>query len=205
MTRRASRKWLSEHGRDPFVRKARADGYRSRAAYKLQEIAEREGLLLRGQRVLDLGAAPGGWSQVAASRVGPRGRVFALDLLPMEELPGVCFVQGDFDHAETRERLGAAMDDEPADLILSDMAPNLEGVGAADAAKSLRLAESVFAFAPGWLTTGGALLIKVFEGPETRCLRQELMQKFSSVRVRKPAASRAKSSEIYLMAKGFGL
>ena len=197
--------WISEHGRDPFVRMARADGYRSRAAYKLQEIAEREGLLRKGQRVLDLGAAPGGWSQVAASRVGPRGRVVALDLLPMEALPGVHFVQGDFGDAGTRAKLREAMGGKAADLILSDMAPNLQGIGVADAAMSLELAESVIAAAPEWLVSGGALLMKVFESPETRCLRRELMQRFSAVRVRKPAASKASSSEIYLLAKGFGL
>ena len=196
---------MSERGRDPFVRKARAQGYRSRAAYKLLEIADREGLLRKGQRVLDLGAAPGGWSQVAASRVGPRGRVVALDLLPMEALPGVRFVQGDFGDAATRRELREAMDGEAADLILSDMAPNLEGIGVADAAKSREIAGWVIAAAPEWLVSGGALLIKVFESPETRRLRRALMQMFSSVRVRKPAASKARSSEIYLMAKGFGL
>ena len=196
---------MSERGRDPFVRQARAQGYRSRAAYKLLEIADREGLLRKGQRVLDLGAAPGGWSQVAASRVGPRGRVVALDLLPMEALPGVRFVRGDFGHAATREALREAMEGEAADLILSDMAPNLEGIGVADAATSLELAERVIAAVPEWLASGGALLAKVFESPETRRVRRELMQMFSSVRVRKPAASKARSSEISLMAKGFGL
>ena len=196
---------MSEHAKDPFVRRARADGYRSRAAYKLQEIAERERLLTRGQRVLDLGAAPGGWSQVAASRVGPQGRVVALDLLPMEPLPGVRFVRGDFGDPDTRTRLREAMAGAAADLILSDMAPNLEGVKLADAAVSLDLAGSVAAAAPEWLASGGAVLIKVFESPGTRDLRRELRLRFSSVRVRKPAASKASSSEIYLVAKGFGL
>lgn len=205
MTRGRSRRWMSERGRDPFVRKARAEGYRSRAAYKLMEIADREGLLRKGQRVLDLGAAPGGWSQVAASRVGPRGRVVALDLLPMDALPGVRFVQGDFGDAAARRELREAMGGEAADLILSDMAPNLEGIGVADTATSREIAERVIAAAPEWLVSGGALLIKVFESPETRGLRRELMQRFSSVRVRKPAASKPRSSEIYLMAKGFGL
>ncbi len=205
MTRRRSRDWISQHDRDPFVRKARAEGYRSRAAYKLLEIADREHLLRPGERVLDLGAAPGGWSQVAASRVGRRGRVVALDLLPMDALPGVRFVQGDFGDAATHEALRDAMEGEAADLILSDMAPNLEGIGVADTAMSLELAEGVIATAPRWLVSGGALLMKVFECPETRGLRRELMRRFSSVRVRKPAASKPRSSEIYLMAKGFGL
>ena len=204
MRRRPSR-WVSEHGKDPYVRRARAEGYRSRAAYKLQEIADREGLLRKGQRVLDLGAAPGGWSQIAASRVGPRGRVVALDLLPMEPLPGVRIVQGDFGDAGTRGELREAMEGEAADLILSDMAPNLEGVKVADATMSMELASSVIAAAPEWLDAGGALLVKVFESPDTRCLRRELSLNFSSVRVRKPAASKPSSSEIYLMAKGFGL
>ena len=205
MTPRRSPRWASERAKDPFVRRARAEGYRSRAAYKLQEIAERDALLGPGQRVLDLGAAPGGWSQVAAARVGPRGRVVALDLLPMKALPGVRFVQGDFGDAAVRARLREAMEGEAADLILSDMAPNLEGVKAADAAMSLDLATGVVAAAPEWLAVGGALLLKVFEGPDTRGLRRDLMREFATVRVRKPAASRARSSEMYLMARGFGL
>ena len=196
---------MAEHRRDPFVRRARAEGYRSRAAYKLREIAEREGLLRSGQRVLDLGAAPGGWSQVAAARVGPRGRVVALDLLPVAPLPGVHVVQGDFMDPATRARLREALRGDAVDLILSDMAPNLEGVKAADAARGLEMAENVIALAPGWLAAGGALLLKVFEVPGLHRLRGDMMRSFSSVRVRKPAASRARSSEIYLMAKGFGL
>ena len=196
---------MTEHLGDPFVRQARAAGYRSRAAYKLQEIAEREGLPRSGQRVLDLGAAPGGWSQVAAARVGPRGRVVALDLIPMAPLPGVHVVQGDFMDAATRARLHEALQGDAVDLILSDMAPNLGGIKAADAAGGLEMAENVIALAPEWLAAGGALLLKVFEVPGIHRLRRDMMRSFSSVRVRKPAASRARSSEIYLMAKGFGL
>ena len=205
MTRRRSRRWISDHVRDPFVRRARADGFRSRAAYKLLEISQREGLLRRGQRVLDLGAAPGGWSQVAASRVGPSGRVVALDLLPIEPLPGVEAVRGDFMDPALRARLLEVLEGRPVDLILSDMAPNLEGVRSADVARSLEIAGNVVGLAPEWLVPGGALLIKVFEAPEIHCLRREMRRHWSSVRVRKPAASRARSTEIYLIAKGFGL
>ena len=205
MTRRRSRWWIEEHRNDPFVRKAGEQGYRSRAAYKLQEMDQREKLLRKGQRVLDLGAAPGGWSQYAAPRVGPQGRVVAVDLLPMEPLAGVCIVQGDFCDAGTRTRLCEALGGAAADVILSDMAPNLEGVKAADAAMSLSITTSVFAAAPEWLAPGGALLMKVFEGPGVSSLRRNMTQDFLSVRVRKPAASRARSSEIYLMAKGFRL
>ena len=155
--------------------------------------------------MLDLGAAPGGWSQVAASRVGPQGRVVALDLLPMQSLPGVRVVQGDFMDAGVRARLRDALNSAAADLILSDMAPNLEGVKAADAARGLEMAYNVVALAPQWLVAGGALLVKVFEAPGTQCLRRDLARTFSSVRARKPAASRARSSELYVMAKGFGL
>ena len=205
LTRRRSRRWIEDHRGDPFVRKAREQGYRSRAAYKLQEIAGRDRLLRSGQLVLDLGAAPGGWSQIAASRVAPRGRVVAVDLLPMDPIPGVLIVQGDFRDAGTRSRLREALDGGRADLILSDMAPNLEGVRSADAAMSLSIATSVFEAAAEWLAPGGALLVKVFEGPEVSTLRRSMTQAFVSVRVRKPEASRARSSEIYLMAKGFGL
>ena len=205
MTRRRSRRWIEEHRGDPFVRKAREQGYRSRAAYKLQEMAERERLLRSGQVVLDLGAAPGGWSQIAASRVAPRGRVVAVDLLPMDPIPGVFIVQGDFRDADIRTRLREALGGGRADLILSDMAPNLEGVKSADAAMSLSIATSVFEAAAEWLAPGGALLVKVFEGPGVSVLRRSMAQAFVSVRVRKPEASRARSSEIYLMAKGFGL
>ena len=205
LTRRRSRRWIEEHRGDPFVRKARAQGYRSRAAYKLQEMVERERLLRSGQLVIDLGAAPGGWSQFAASRVAPRGRVVAVDLLPMAPIPGVVVVQGDFRDAGTRTRLREALGGGRADLILSDMAPNLEGISSADAAMSLSIATSVFEAAPEWLVPGGALLVKVFEGPGVSVLRSGMARAFVSVRVRKPKASRARSSEIYLMAKGFGL
>lgn len=155
--------------------------------------------------MLDLGAAPGGWSQVAASRVGPRGRVVALDLLPMQALPGVHVVQGDFMDAGVRARVRDALGGDAADLILSDMAPNLEGVKTADAARGLEMACNVIALAPEWLVAGGALLVKVFEAPGVQCLRRDMTRTFASVRARKPAASRARSSELYLMAKGFGL
>ena len=198
------RRWVKEHRDDPYVRRAKAAGYRSRAAWKLTEIAEREGLFRAGQRVVDLGAAPGGWSQVAACRVGPQGRVVALDLLPMEPLPGVCVVQGDFNDTGVRAHLRDALGGE-ADLILSDMAPNLGGIGAVDAARCLSLAEAVLSVAPQWLAAGGALLLKVFEGAEIHSVRRRMARDFSSVRVRKPAASRARSSEVYLVARGFGL
>ena len=205
MAGRRSKRWMREHGRDPYVKEAKAAGYRSRAAYKLLEIVECERLLRRGQRVIDLGAAPGGWSQVAASRVGPHGKVIALDVAPMSPLAGVQILQGDFRHPGVRAMLRQTLGSGGVDLILSDMAPNLGGIKAVDGPRSLSIARDVLDLVPQWLIPGGALLLKVFDGEEVPCFRRDVGRNFASVRVRKPAASRARSSELYVVAKGFGL
>lgn len=205
VAKRGSQRWMREHGRDPYVKKAKAVGYRSRAAYKLIEIVECERLLRRGQRVIDLGAAPGGWSQVAASSVGPRGKVIALDVVPMSPLADVHVLQGDFRHPDLRAMLRQVLGTGGADLILSDMAPKLGGIKAVDVPRSLSIARDVLDLAHQWLIPGGALLLKVFDGGEVHCFRRDVARNFASVRVRKPAASRTRSSELYVVAKGFGL
>jgi 23S rRNA (uridine2552-2'-O)-methyltransferase len=193
---------MQEHVTDPYVRRANSEGYRSRAAYKLMEIDERDHLLRPGMVVADLGAAPGSWSQVAAERVGPKGRIFALDLLPMEPIPGVEFVQGDFTEdaalAELEARLGGAA----VDLAMSDMAPNMSGVGLVDQARSIYLAELALEFATQHLKPGGNFLVKVFQGEGFMAYRQEMATRFRSLQVRKPKASRDRSAEVYLLGVG---
>ena len=155
--------------------------------------------------MIDLGAAPGGWSQVAASRVGPHGKVIALDVVPMSPLADVHVLQGDFRHPDLRAMLRQVLGTGGADLILSDMAPKLGGIKAVDGPRSLSIARDVLALAHQWLIPGGALLLKVFDGGEVHCFRRDVARNFASVRVRKPAASRTRSSELYVVAKGFGL
>lgn len=198
---KSSQAWLKRHVNDPYVHRAQALGYRSRAAFKLLEIEARDKLLARGQVVVDLGAAPGGWSQVAAEKVGPAGRVFALDLLEMAPLAGVTFIQGDFTTdaalaALERELAGAAVD-----VVLSDMAPNLSGIAATDQARSVALCELAVAFALERLKSGGALLMKGFQGAGFPELLAEMRREFATVASRKPDASRNQSSEMYLLAR----
>lgn len=198
---RRSRRWLSEHRRDPYVQRARDEGFRSRAAYKLLEVDQRDRILSPGATVVDLGAAPGGWSQVARQRVGAQGRVFALDILEMEPLPGVTFVRGDFTEPEPEAALDECLGGRPVDVVLSDMAPNLSGVAAMDAARSSALAELALAFAQARLAPGGTLLMKVFQGEGFDALRRSMLESFEGVRVRKPDASRARSPEMYLLGR----
>lgn len=202
MKRRSKGRWIREQDSDPYVKKARAEGFRSRAAYKLLAIDERDGLLRRGSTVVDLGAAPGGWSQVAARGVGTQGRVFALDILPMEPLPGIDFLCGDICAAETRAALRARLGARRVDLVLSDMAPELSGVNVTDQARSMELAGLAHEFSRALLHTGGTLLLKVFQGPDLPGFRRLLGEDFERVSVRKPPASRARSGEIYLLARG---
>lgn len=202
---RQSRRWLREHRDDKFVKDARREGYRSRAAYKLAQLDERDDLFARARVVVDLGAAPGGWSQVAAERVVPGGAVVALDMLPMEPLPGVHFVQGDFGEPATLARLVEVLEGREVDLVLSDMAPNMTGVRAADQARAMALAELALEFAGNHLVTGGGLLVKAFHGAGYEAFLAALRAEFRSTRVRKPAASRTRSSETYLVAKGYGV
>ena len=183
------------------MRKARAQGYRSRAAYKLIEVNSRERLLIPGFRVADLGAAPGGWSQVAAEGVGPRGKVVAVDLLEIAPLPGVAVLRGDFRDEATQAQLGSVLGGGKFDVVLSDLSPNLSGIAVADQARAAELTRSVIDFSRAWLQPGGAVLLKVFQGAEFEALLREVKERFRSVRVTKPAASRGESRETYVVAR----
>jgi 23S rRNA (uridine2552-2'-O)-methyltransferase len=199
---RTSKAWMREHVEDPWVQKARAEGWRSRAAFKLMQIDARDRLLRPGARVVDLGSTPGGWSQVAVKAVGRQGRVVAVDLLEMVPIAGVHFLQGDFERDETVEAVRALLDGRAANLVLSDMAPNLSGIGAADQARMAGLAEAAAQFALEVLTPDGAFLTKVFHGVGFDALLRDLRGAFRTVAVRKPEASRGRSPETYLLARG---
>ena len=207
MTRRSrsSGRWLQEHFADPYVQRAQAAGWRSRAVFKLEEIDRRAHLLKSGAVCLDLGAAPGAWSQYARQRVGAKGRVVATDLLPMAELAGVEFVQGDFREEEVFERILALLPARGVDLVLSDMAPNLSGVDVIDQPRSMHLAELALAMAERLLKPGGSALIKVFQGAGFKELLQAARGKFSEVKLMKPLASRSRSPESYLLAMQYRL
>lgn len=200
---KSSKQWLKDHARDPFVKKARGSDFRSRATFKLQELDAQDRLLKPGQVVVDLGAAPGSWSQYAVQRVGPSGRVIAVDILPMAPVRGVEFIQGDFTDDAVFERCLDALGGAPVDLVMSDIAPNITGVRVTDQARSLHLAELVLAFAGQTLKPGGDLLIKLFEGAGTDAYRRELVQRFQRVTIRKPKASRGASREFYVLARGY--
>jgi 23S rRNA (uridine2552-2'-O)-methyltransferase len=202
MGRVRGKDWIKEHVADAYVKRARAEGKRSRAAYKLEQIAERDRLLRPGLIVVDLGAAPGGWSQVAAARVGPRGRVVALDVLEMTGLAGVTFIQGDFHDDQTVEQLERALGGEKVDLVLSDMAPNMSGIASSDQARALGLAELALDFALKHLKPQGNFLVKLFQGAGFDSFLNTLRGHFAAVAVRKPEASRSRSSEVYLVGKG---
>lgn len=193
---------MREHVTDPYVRRAKHEGFRSRAAFKLTEILEKDKLVRPGMLVVDLGAAPGGWSQVLAPLVGPSGRVIALDLLEMEPVRNVEFILGDFSEAEPLARLEQTLGGRSADLVVSDMSPNISGVAMVDQARSMLLAELALQFAEKWLKPGGSLLVKAFQGEGMDAYRKQLSGAFSSVAVRKPKASRDRSSELYLLARG---
>jgi 23S rRNA (uridine2552-2'-O)-methyltransferase len=202
---KSSRRWLDRHVSDPYVKRAQREGYRSRAAYKLLEIQEKDRVLRPGQVVVDLGAAPGGWSQVASRIVGPRGRVLALDVLAMEPLPGVELIQGDFRDDAVLEGLRARLGGRPVDLVISDMAPNVTGMSAVDQPRAMYLAELALALAREVLGPGGGLTVKVFQGEGFERLLRDLRDDFARVVVRKPMASRPKSREVYLVAGNFSL
>jgi 23S rRNA (uridine2552-2'-O)-methyltransferase len=199
---KTSKAWLREHVNDPYVQRAKREGYRSRAAYKLQEIARTDHLIAPGMTVVDLGAAPGGWSQVAAERVGPKGKVIAVDLLEMASLGAVVFIQGDFGEAETVARMEAQFRGGLVDLVLSDMAPNMSGIAVSDQARVMHLAELALDFAVKWLKLEGNFLVKTFQGGGFPELRQAMRGYFRQVLTRKPEASRGRSNEIYLLGKG---
>ena len=202
MGRVRGKSWMQEHVTDAYVKRARVEGMRSRAAYKLDEIAARDRLLKPGMVVVDLGAAPGGWSQVAAGRVGPRGRVIALDLLEMPSLPGVTFLRGDFRDDATLAELARVLGGQRADLVLSDMAPNLSGIASSDQARALELAELALDFALKHMKPKGNFLVKTFQGAGFEDYLKILRSRFSAVAVRKPEASRDRSREVFLLGKG---
>lgn len=199
---RTSKAWMHEHVSDQFVQRAKAEGYRSRASFKLMEIDDRDHLIRPGCVVVDLGAAPGGWSQVAAQRMKGLGRVVALDLLEMTGLHGVEFIQGDFREDEVLRRLEDLLAGEKVDLVLSDMAPNMSGVPVSDQARVMHLAELGLDFSRQWLKPDGAFLVKVFQGYGYEDFVREMREVFRSVLTRKPDASRDRSSEVYLLGKG---
>lgn len=194
--------WIHEHINDHWVQEAQRLGYRSRAAFKLLEIDDKDHLLRPGMCVVDLGATPGSWSQLAAKKVGAQGRVIALDLVEMAPLPGVQFIQGDFRDDATLLALEQALAGRRADLVLCDLAPNISGVASADQARSVHLVELAMAFAAQWLTPEGRLLAKAFQGEGFEALVRDLRQQFKTLHIRKPKASRDRSPEVYLLAAG---
>ena len=202
--RPGSKRWLQRQQRDQFVRQAQQSEYRSRAVYKLREIDERDRLINPGQRIIDLGSAPGSWSQYAISRTGPGGLVLAVDCLPMTPIDNVLFIQGDFTDQVTLDRCLACLGDDGADLVLSDMAPNISGIRATDQARSIYLAELAKDLAIRVLRKKGDLLIKLFQGEGTDPFRESLKEHFGRVLTRKPRASRDDSREFYLLARDFG-
>lgn len=194
--------WLDRHVHDPFVKLAQKEGYRSRAAYKLLGLDERDHLLKPGMTVVDLGAAPGGWCQVAANKVGEQGKVIGIDLLPVSPVPGVQLFQADFTEAEGLALVEDALKGRKADLVLSDMAPNISGVKDADQAKHYMLAELALDFAVRWLKPEGAFVVKVFQGSGFEDYLKQVRAVFSKVVTRKPDASRDESRENFLVARG---
>ena len=204
-SRQRSKNWMQQHINDPYVKEAQRMGYRSRAACKLQEIQQKDQLVKPGMTIVDLGAAPGGWSQLASQWVGAKGHVYAIDLLKMDPLPNVTFLQGDFTEQEIVENLLKLINDKPVNLVISDLAPNLTGISSADQAKMAYLAECTLDFAQQVLPKGANLLIKLFHGAEFDGVRDKMRENFHKVIIRKPKASRAQSKEAYLLAKGYNL
>ncbi|MFZ1643812.1 MAG: 23S rRNA (uridine(2552)-2'-O)-methyltransferase RlmE [Candidatus Contendobacter sp.] len=200
---KSSARWLREHFTDEYVKRAQHEGYRSRAVYKLLEIHEKDRLLRPGLTVVDLGAAPGGWSQLAAQKVGEQGTVIALDILPIEPLPGVECIEGDFREVVVLEQLLSVLNGRPVDLVISDMAPNTSGIKAVDQPRGMYLAELALDFARRCLRPGGDFLTKAFQGEGFDSYLNELRAAFATVAIRKPKASRARSAEQYLLARNY--
>lgn len=198
---KSSRRWLKEHFSDKYVKQAREEGYRSRAAYKLLELHERDRLFKPGMTVIDLGAAPGSWSQVVVDLVGAKGRVVALDILPMDPVPGVDFIQGDFTDESVLKSLLQTLGSVKSDWVISDMAPNMSGVDMVDQIRSIALAELAFDLAKLVLNEKGGFLVKVFQGEGFDAFLKDVKSYFKKVNIRKPKASRDRSSEVYLLAR----
>jgi 23S rRNA (uridine2552-2'-O)-methyltransferase len=202
---KSSGRWLEEHFSDPYVRRAKDTGLRSRAAFKLEEIDAAEKLIFPGAVIVDLGAAPGGWSQYAARLLGGQGRIVAMDILDMPAIAGVDFLQGDFNDDAVLERLLAAVGPSKVDLVMSDIAPNMMGIADVDHDRSMQLVELALDFACRTLRPGGDFLAKVFQGRGFQPLLAELRERFESVKLRKPKASRSRSAEVYVLARGYRL
>ncbi|GFZ79717.1 ribosomal RNA large subunit methyltransferase E [Pseudohongiella nitratireducens] len=200
---KSSKRWLNEHVSDPYVKQAQVDGYRSRASYKLIEILDKDQLLPRQGAVLDLGSAPGGWSQVVAARLQAKGKIIASDILPMDSIADVHFIQGDFTEQAVYDEIITALDGNQVDLVMSDMAPNLSGIDATDQAASMYLVELALDMARNTLKPGGGFLAKVFQGEGYEAYVKDLRSSFDKVLIRKPKASRPRSREVYLVGKGF--
>ncbi|MFJ4066978.1 23S rRNA (uridine(2552)-2'-O)-methyltransferase RlmE [Pseudomonas sp. NPDC089996] len=200
---KSSANWLREHFNDPFVKQAQKDGYRSRASYKLLEIQEKDRLIRPGMSVIDLGAAPGGWSQVTSRLIGGQGRLIASDILEMDSIPDVTFIQGDFTQEEVLQQILQAVGDSHVDLVISDMAPNMSGTPAVDIPKAMFLCELALDLATRVLKPGGDFLIKIFQGEGFDLYLKDVRSKFDKVQMRKPSSSRDRSREQYLLGKGF--
>jgi len=200
---KSSSRWLQEHVSDPFVKQAQKEGYRARSAYKLLELDGKDRLFRPGMRVLDLGSAPGGWSQVASRLVGDQGQVIATDILPMDALRGVEFVQGDFREQPVMDQILERLGGEPVDVVLSDMSPNISGISSADQAASIYLLELALDMTRHVLKPGGTFVGKLFQGVGSDDYLKELRKLFAKVIIRKPSASRSRSREVYFVAKGF--
>ena len=200
---KSSSRWLNEHVNDPYVKRAQKDGYRSRASYKLLELNEKDKLIRPGMLVMDLGSAPGGWSQVAGRLVGAKGRVLATDILPMDALVNVDFIQGDFTEDSVFQQILATLDGRQPDLIISDIAPNISGVAVADQAASMYLVELTLDMVRQVLKPGGNYAVKVFQGEGSEAFLKDVRSSFEKVMIRKPEASRPRSREVYLVGKGF--
>jgi 23S rRNA (uridine2552-2'-O)-methyltransferase len=199
---KSSARWLKEHFSDPFVKRAQSEGWRSRAVFKLEELIERDRLLKPAMVVVDLGAAPGGWSQMVRERLRDAGRVVALDILPMQGIAGVEFIEGDFREEAVLKQLEATLNGAAVDLVLSDMAPNMSGVDSVDQARAMHLAELAQEFAAVHLKPGGAFLVKLFQGRGFDEYLKNLRTGYERVSMRKPKASRARSAEVYALATG---
>ena len=200
---KSSRRWLKEHFDDEFVKRAQKEGWRSRAAFKLEEMDGKDKLFKPGMAVVDLGAAPGGWTQYAARKIGEKGTIIALDILPMDPMADVTIIQGDFREEAVFDQLMAALDGRPIDLVMSDMAPNISGMKAVDQPRAMYLAELALDFARQALRPGGSFLTKVFQGEGFDDYFRELRVSFSEVKTRKPKASRDRSREVYALARNF--
>ncbi|MCP4429906.1 MAG: 23S rRNA (uridine(2552)-2'-O)-methyltransferase RlmE [Gammaproteobacteria bacterium] len=198
---KSSQSWLKEHHQDQYVLQARRDGYRSRAVYKLDEIQQKDRIFAPGQHILDLGAAPGGWCEYASQYSDHEGSIIAVDILPIEPIAGVDIIQGDFTEQETLDRIMAIIDAKHLDLVLSDMAPNLSGMGSVDQPRSIYLAELALELASECLQERGILVTKLFQGEGFDSLISNFRDRFGSVKLRKPSASRARSREVYAVCR----